>query len=249
MLQTKDKKTYGGVKRMQEHMPSQAQELICINVDKVYDWIVKEMSFDISPTGAITFPGVTAATDLTGAIVTCRVIPAATNPIVILNRENRQFSIDGSTVCLQHLNIQKNFILTIVVTLPNGTMFTSAEIPVSRCEQVTLCAPKGTDVEILYTDLDCFVCTTGTLTAAAGAITFSALTITVAVCQSIQSTFPVTVEFFSNFLRTKSRFTIHMSNCGSSTTMPSYFPNCWLVVLTNRGKSYHEERVILSFFL
>lgn len=184
---------------MQEHMPSQAQELICINVDKVYDWIVKEMSFDISPTGAITFPGVTAATDLTGAIVTCRVIPAATNPIVILNRENRQFSIDGSTVCLQHLNIQKNFILTIVVTLPNGTMFTSAEIPVSRCEQVTLCAPMGTDVEILYTDLDCFVCTTGTLTAAAGAITFSALTITVAVCQSIQSTFPVTVEFLATF--------------------------------------------------
>ncbi|GAA3344164.1 hypothetical protein GCM10017717_04120 [Deinococcus persicinus] len=184
---------------MQEHMPSQAQELICINVDKVYDWIVKEMSFDISPTGAITFPGVTAATDLTGAIVTCRVIPAATNPIVILNRENRQFSIDGSTVCLQHLNIQKNFILTIIVTLPNGTMFTSTEIPVSRCEQVTLCAPKGTDVEILYTDLDCFVCTTGTLTAAAGAITFSALTITVAVCQSIQSTFPVTVEFLATF--------------------------------------------------
>ncbi|WKT76242.1 hypothetical protein [Lysinibacillus fusiformis] len=184
---------------MQEHMPSQAQELICINVDKVYDWIVKEMSFDISPTGAITFPGVIATTDLTGAIVTCRVIPAATNPIVILNRENRQFSIDGSTVCLQHLNIQKNFILTIVVTLPNGTMFTSTEIPVSRCEQVTLCAPKGTDVEILYTDLDCFVCTTGTLTAAAGAITFSALTITVAVCQSIQSTFPVTVEFLATF--------------------------------------------------
>jgi len=68
---------------------------------------------------------------------------------------------------------------------------------------VTLCAPKGTDVEILYTDLDCFVCTTGTLTvgtgAAAGTITFSALTITVAVCQSIQSTFPVTVEFLATF--------------------------------------------------
>ncbi|MET4561398.1 hypothetical protein [Lysinibacillus parviboronicapiens] len=184
---------------MQDIMPSQAQELICINVDKVYDWIVKEMSFDISPTGPITFPGVTPGTILTGATVTCRVIPAATNPIVILNRENRQFSIDGSTVCLQHLNIQKNFILTIVVTLPTGTVFTSTEIPVSRCEQVTLCAPKGTDVEILYTDLDCFVCTTGTLTAGTGTITFSALTITVAVCQSIQSTFPVTVEFLATF--------------------------------------------------
>ncbi|MEK5330880.1 MULTISPECIES: hypothetical protein [unclassified Lysinibacillus] len=184
---------------MQDNMPSQARELICINVDKVYDWIVKEMSFDISPTGAITFPGVTPATVLTGATVTCRVTPAATNPIVILNRENRQFSIDGATVCLQHLNIQKNFILTIVVTLPTGAVLTSSEIPVSRCEQVTLCAPQGTDVEILYTDLDCFVCTTGTLTAGTGTITFSALTITVAVCQSIQSTFPVTVEFLANY--------------------------------------------------
>ncbi|MFJ5767482.1 MULTISPECIES: hypothetical protein [unclassified Lysinibacillus] len=184
---------------MQDNMPSQARELICINVDKVYDWIVKEMSFDISPTGAITFPGITPATVLTGATVTCRVTPAATNPIVILNRENRQFSIDGATVCLQHLNIQKNFILTIVVTLPTGAVLTSSEIPVSRCEQVTLCAPQGTDVEILYTDLDCFVCTTGTLTAGTGTITFSALTITVAVCQSIQSTFPVTVEFLANY--------------------------------------------------
>ncbi len=41
---------------MLENMPSQAQELICINVDKVFDWIVKEMSFDFSPTGPITFP-------------------------------------------------------------------------------------------------------------------------------------------------------------------------------------------------
>jgi len=213
---------------MQEHMPSQAQELICINVDKVYDWIVKEMSFDISPTGPITFPGVTATTDLTGAIVTCRVIPATSNPIVILNRENRQFSIDGSTVCLQHLNVQKNFILTIVVTLPNGTVFTSNNIPVSRCEQVTLCAPKGTDVEILYTDLDCFVCTTGTLSvgtgAAAGTITFSALTITVAVCQSIQSTFPVTVEFLATFCEPRADLPFSCPTAVRPQQCPVIFP-------------------------
>ncbi|ETT84142.1 hypothetical protein MKZ08_08635 [Viridibacillus sp. FSL R5-0477] len=186
---------------MQENMPSQAQEpeLICINVDKVFDWVVKEMSFDISPTGAVAFTGVTPTTSLTGAVVTGKVVPATNNPIVILNRENRQYSIDGSTVCLQHLTIQKNFILTIVVTLPNGTMFTSNNIPVSRSEQVTLCAPKGTDVEILFTDLDSFVSTTGTLTAGDGTITFSALTINVSVCQSIQSTFPVTVEFLATF--------------------------------------------------
>ena len=184
---------------MQENMPSQGRELICMNVDKVYDWIVKEMSFDISPTGEIKFEGVTEQMDLKGAEVKCKVVPAPDNPIVILNRENRTFTIDGASVCLQQLNVQKNFIVTIIVCLPNGTVHTSHDIPVSRCEQVTLCAPKGTDVEITYTDLDCFVCTTGTLTAGLGKITCSALTISVAVCQSIQSTFPVTVEFLARY--------------------------------------------------
>ena len=155
---------------------------------------------------------------------------------MILNRENRQFSIDGSTVCLQHLNVQKNFILTIVVTLPNGTVFTSNNIPVSRCEQVTLCAPKGTDVEILYTDLDCFVCTTGTLSVGTGAAKRYNHVLCVdnyCCCLSKYSIYiPSYCGIFSNFLRTKSRLTILMSNCGSSTTMPSYFPNCWLIVIT-----------------
>ncbi len=184
---------------MQEIMPREGKELICINVDKVFDWIVKEKSFDISPTGAVTFPGVTATTSLVGATVTCDVTPAASNPVVILHREDRPFCIDGTTVCLQQLSLQKNFVVTIIVTLPNGTAFTSATIPVSRCEQVTLCAPEGTDVEVTYTNLDCFVCTTGTLAAGAGTITFSALTISVATCQSIQSTFPVTVEFLADY--------------------------------------------------
>jgi len=43
------------------------RELLCINVDKVYDWIVRENTFDIFPTGPILFPGVTATTVLTGA--------------------------------------------------------------------------------------------------------------------------------------------------------------------------------------
>ena len=73
-------------------------------------------------------------------------------------------------------------------------------IPFSRCEQVTLCAPEGTDVEVTYTDLDCFVCTTGdTRCRTDGTIEFSDLTISVATCQSIQSTFPVTVEFLADF--------------------------------------------------
>lgn len=193
---------------MLEKKPCEKQELICINVDKVYDWIVKENSFDISPTGTIPFPGVLPDTNLDNASVTCEVTPATENPIVILNRENRPFCIDGKTVLLQQLNIQKNFDITIFVTLPTGTVFTSAVIPVSRCEQVTLCAPEGTDVEITFTELDCFVCTTGSLTPGEGSITFSALTISVATCQSIQSTFPVTVEFLADYCEPRADFPI-----------------------------------------
>lgn len=189
------------------------KEQICINVDKVYDWIVKEKSFEITPTGPISFPGIPAGTVLTNATVTCEVVPAPTNPIVIQGRENRTFYIDGNNICLQQLNIQKNFVLTIFVTLPNGTIFESVAIPVSRCEQVNLCAPEGTDVTITYTDLDCFVCSIGTpilgtgapgtgapgTPTPAGTITFSDLLISVDSCQSIQSTFPVTVEFLAEY--------------------------------------------------
>ena len=186
---------------MQEKKLCEGQELICINVDKVYDWIVKENSFDIFPTGAISFPGILPTTTLVGATVSCDVTPAAMNPIVITNRDNRPFCIDGKNVLLQQLNIQKNFDVRILVTLASGLVLTSAIIPVSRCEQVTLCAPEGTDVAITYTDLDCFVCSPGTFTmdTTALTITFTGLNISVATCQSIQSTFPVTVEFLADY--------------------------------------------------
>ncbi|MFJ7934582.1 hypothetical protein [Sporosarcina sp. NPDC096371] len=184
---------------MQDQKPCEGQEIICVNVDKVYDWIVKEKSFELTPSGAIPFPAVTTATSLTGAAVTCDVAPAAVSPIVILHREDRTFCVDGKNVCLQQLTIQKNFDVTVIVTLPNGTTFSSAPISVSRCESATLCAPEGTDVTITYTDLDCFVCTTGGLTAGDGSITFTALTISVDTCQSIQSTFPVTVELLADY--------------------------------------------------
>ncbi|MGE7023085.1 hypothetical protein [Solibacillus cecembensis] len=211
---------------MQEIKPSHdRREYICINVDKVYDWVVKEMSFDISPAGPISFPGVPAGVNFAGAAVTCKVTPAATNPIVILNREDRTFTIEGARVCLQHLSVQKNFEVTLIVTLPNGTMYTSATIPVTRCEQVTLCAPKGTDVEITYTDLDCFVCTTGTLTSTAGFISFTALSISVSVCQSIQSTFPVTVEFLANYCEPRADLPSSCSPTGRPKQCHGLFPS------------------------
>lgn len=201
------------------------RELICINVDKVYDWIVRENTFDIFPTGPISFPGVTTTTVLTNATVECEVVPAATNPIEILNRENRQLCIDGDDVCLQQLTIRKNFLLTIIVTLPTGTIYRSATIPASRNEIVTLCAPEGTDVELTFTELNCFISSTGMLTAGTGTITFTSLVISVSTCQSIQSTYPVTVELCAEFCEPREDF---LTGCAAPVhppQCPSLFPD------------------------
>lgn len=184
---------------MQEKLPCPDQELICINVDKVYDWVMKENSFDFFPTAPVPFPGMTAGTDLTGAILTCEVTPATTNPVVILRRENRQFTVDGHIVCLQQLTIQKNFSVVLIITLPTGVILRSTPIPVSRSEQVILCAPEGTDVTVTFTELDCFISAPGTFTAGAATMTFTGTVVSVMTCQSIQSTFPVTVEFLADF--------------------------------------------------
>ncbi|TQR16305.1 hypothetical protein [Psychrobacillus soli] len=204
---------------MQAKNLSGGQELICINVDKVYDWIVKEKSFDVTLSGStITFnavPGLPegAEVDLTRAKVKCEVTPHPRRPVEILDRDDRPFVIDGTPVTLQQLHIRKNFIVTICVILANGTVLTSQTgyndnpaLRISRCETVTMCAPEGTDVEITYTDLDCFVCTFNisddpVTVPATGIIPieFDSLTISVVTCQSIQSTFPVTVEFLAEF--------------------------------------------------
>ena len=184
---------------MQDHLHLPDQELICINVDKVYDWVMKENTFDFFPTAPITFPGVTPATPTVGVTVSCEVTPATSNPVVILRRENRQFTVDGEVVCLQLLTIQKTFSLVLVLTLPTGVILRSNPIPVSRSEQVVLCAPEGTDVTVTFTELDCFISAPGTFVPGDGTVTFTGLVVTVMTCQSIQSTYPVTVEFLADF--------------------------------------------------
>ncbi|REB05258.1 hypothetical protein DVB69_16015 [Sporosarcina sp. BI001-red] len=187
---------------MLEKFPCPDQELICINVDKVYDWVMKENTFDFYlPNTPIRFGGITESTRLNDYTVSCEVTPAMNNPVVILRRENRSFRIDGHNVCLQHLTIQKNFDLVLFVTLVDGTVLKSDTIPFSRSEQVTLCAPEGTNVTVEYTDLDCMVTSQGTLSLdnQRQEITFTGLVLTVSTCQSIQSTYPVTVEFLADY--------------------------------------------------
>lgn len=210
---------------MQEQMPPQVQELICINVEKVYDWVMKDMSFEFSPTSPITFSGLPVDANFAGAQVTCQVVPSVSNPVVIMNRENRTFTIDGTSVRLQQLTIQKNFTVTICITLANGTTYTSAGFEISRCEHVIMCAPKGTNVDVTYTELNCFVCSTGPFTNNGdGTVTFENLTLSISVCQSIQSTFPVTVEFLAEYCEPRADLPLACSPSSRPNNCAVVFP-------------------------
>lgn len=198
------------------------QELICMNVDKVYDWIVTESNFDV--THDFVFPGVEGLSEEDIDSVMCDVEPAEEDPVMILERDDRPFMIDGDPVVLQQVVIQKTFVVTVTVTLTNGNVITSEE-EFTRCEQVILCAPEGTDIDVTFTDLDCFICTPGEAEISDGVLALCGLSLTVSVCQSIQSTFPVTVEFLAEFCEPRD---ILPTPCPEPTIppqCPSIFPN------------------------
>ncbi|MBQ6445914.1 MULTISPECIES: BMQ_0737 family morphogenetic spore coat protein [Oceanobacillus] len=192
---------------MQAENLTGGQELLCINTEKVYDWILNEATFDLS-LADLELP-VNPATgaqlecdDIDIDTVTCAVAPTAVDPIVILDRVDQQFVIDGAQVTLQLVNIRKNFEVTIFVDLIpelGGATVEVGTAEFTRCEQVILCAPEGTDVNVTYTDLDCFVCTAicdPTTTATPDELD---VTVTVRLCQSIQSVFDVTLEIVADF--------------------------------------------------
>ncbi len=217
---------------MQANNLSGGQELLCINTEKVYDWILNEATFDLNlmdlelPLNPNTGEQLTCE-DIDIDTVTCTVTPAAMEPIVILDRVDQELVIDGTEVTLQLVNIRKNFEVTVFVDLipelGGGTVeVTEAEF--TRCEQVILCAPEGTDIDVSYTDLDCFVCT------ACCDDTMDPneldVTLTVRLCQSIQSTFDVTLEIVAEFCEPRDMLPI--PPCPAPTIPPQcpvVFPN------------------------
>lgn len=207
---------------MQAENLTGGQELLCINTDKVYDWIINDTTFDLTIDEA-EIPAGIASNDI--ASLSCKVIPdEGEYGVVELGREDRDFVIDGDLVTLQLVTLRKKFKVKLFATLKNGKDCPIYDFPneFSRCEQVVLCAPEGTDIEVTYTDVDCFVCdfdcpATGNL---------ENIQVTVRLCQSIQSTFPVTLEIVADFCEPREELPI--GPCPAPTIPPQcpvVFPN------------------------
>lgn len=183
------------------------QELLCINTEKVYDWLLNETNFDLSLTDLDLPVNPTTGDqlecdDIDLNAVTCTVAPAEVDPIVVLGREDQEFVVDGAEVTLQLVNIRKNFEVTVFVDLIPALGGTTVEVgsaDFTRCEQVILCAPEGTDIDVTYTDLDCFVCTATCDAGTTTEVDEIDVTVSVRLCQSIQSTFEVTLEIVADF--------------------------------------------------
>ncbi|SHN07223.1 hypothetical protein [Gracilibacillus kekensis] len=225
------------------------QELLCINTEKVYDWILNETTFDLTVDGLeLPINTVTGAQlecdDIDQTAVTCTVTPAEIDPIVILDREDQEFRIDGEEVTLQLINIRKNFDVTVFVPLIaelGGGTIEVGSASFTRCEQVILCAPDGTDIDVSYTDLDCFVCAVNCDTGSTTEIDELNVTVSVRLCQSIQSTFEVTLELVADFCQP--RDTLPFPPC-PAPTMPAQCP----VVFPNSVPTEPENSDEKSYF-
>jgi len=181
---------------MQTEKLSGGQELLCINTKKVYDWVINDATFDI--TIDTVDPKEVPCSDIKS--LSCEVVPDSEKGIVELGREDREFAIDGEIVTLQLVTLRKNFKVNLFANLTNGSTVVIPDGPFefSRCEQVVLCAPEGTEIDVNFTDADCFICDFEYYEKEKGE-ELSDIQITVRLCQSIQSTFEVTLEIVADF--------------------------------------------------
>ncbi|MCP3030496.1 hypothetical protein LF817_04000 [Halobacillus sp. A1] len=181
------------------------QETFCVNVDKVLDWIANEFQFELNERNPdVPFPGLPLppGTVIEGANVTCEILSVTAE---IANIKDRRIFVEGSEVVLQEVTVRKTVSADLVIELADGRTFQSEPGILTRCETVLLCAPEGTNVEVEVMTSDCIVCSTGTMTVEASRrgpiIRFSDLFIQINVCQSIQSTYPVTIEITGGFCK------------------------------------------------
>ncbi len=213
-------------------VPSQIQENLCINTDKVYDWIIEE-GFGSTTLLASNLP-VALPAGATNVQVNCILTDATGTPLPINTeldvtevapREDRQFVVDGTPVTLQRVTFRKTVYIVLEVTgvdPATGSQFliTSNPFPpFNFLETAFLCAPEGTSLVVRISD---FSCQTVINRNDAGDITSFGVSITV--CQSIQTIAPVTIEVAAEFCTPREQITEACTNPTIPPQCPTVFP-------------------------
>lgn len=234
---------------MQEQPLQGAQELLCINTEKVYDWVIlqEDLNQSVLPAaiGALPFdPCGPAVSNLTA---TCYLVdpltgnPLPPNSVIPVTetgeREDREFVIDGALVTLQRVSFVKTLNVVIEFSGINGTtpfVFVSDEIEVDIPESVFLCAPEGTRLVVRVSDIDCSV----NVNCVAGAL--ESVDLFLNVCQSVQSVADVTIELVADFCQPRDILTEQCPTPSIPPQCPVVFPGV-MAMSKNKNTTDHSE--------
>lgn len=207
-------------------------DLLCINTNQVYDWVLLQaninntvLAADIGPLPVD--PADPAVSNLT---TNCFLVDAAGNPLSLNSelpvietndRQDRTFIIDGKQVILQRVSFQSTINVVVEISGLNGTtpfVEQTAPIAIEIPDTIFLCAPEGTDLVVRMSDVECNVVlnTTGT--------TLTSIDLSLNLCQSVQSITNVTVELPANFCQPRDVFTEQCSTPVIPAQCPVVFP-------------------------
>ncbi|RLQ92425.1 BMQ_0737 family morphogenetic spore coat protein [Falsibacillus albus] len=188
-----------------------AQELLCINAEKIYDWVILQSSESRRVTALeLDLPASgfnPCSPEVSNLVTTCVLTDSSGTPVSLSSpnavsiqeigtRESRQFMVDGAVVTLQDVSWVKSFYIVLEFTGNNGVtpfLLRSAPILFEIPESAFLCAPDGTDLLVRLTEFKCRTrlnCFDAEVTS---------VDVYLTICQSVQTFADVTIELEAEF--------------------------------------------------
>lgn len=216
---------------MEEKTLHNGPRALCVNIEKVYDWIVEQATGSTTvPLGAFT-PAIPAGA--TNVTVSCFLsdsngVPVPTNSqlsvVETAPRQDREFEVRGRQVTLQTVSYTKTVYAVVEVSgvdpaTGNHFIISSTPRPFTFLETAYLCAPAGTSLVVRVSDFDCL---TVIQRNADGDIIGFALSIFL--CQSIQTVAPLTVELCAETCRPRRPLTETCGRPDAPPGCPGIFP-------------------------
>ncbi len=184
-------------------------EPLCINADKVYDWVILQANIRENVDPTFTDPNfdeliLCSATNISTEIflTDAQGNPLPPNGVIaaeeVAERQDRGFIIDGKRVTLQKVTFVKTIYIVVEFSGLNGTepfVVRTNPIAVEVPESIYLCAPDGTDLIVRFSDLEGSV----RINCINTPPTEITLDIMLNLCQSVQTFANVTLELRADF--------------------------------------------------
>ena len=225
-----------------------AQENLCIRVDKIYDWVTRQV--DIGPLSFTGLSGLEAlqfecngATGLledpcdflngnnNNLVVTCFFTDEEGVPIDPLKpgtitceeigaRQDVNVTLpSGQTITLQRVKVLIKGFVVVKISNAQGTLScTSGPIEFTRVEKFTLCAPPGTTLVCDFSEADCDA------NLMCSNSTFQQLDISITLCANVQMEAKVKLEIVGEFCRPRQEIDFACPPLAFPPQCPAIFP-------------------------